>query len=133
MSESNGPASDWIRQGECNQCGDCCRQATNCISLLVPIQDEAYGRVRYGEPQTKFVDKSGFPVFHIRGPVYLPCPKLDGDRCGIHETKPQYCKDTPLTPEDIEGLPRCSFTFVHRETGEVRGATLGLLETSQNP
>ena len=114
-------SSDWIRHGECNQCGDCCRQATNPVSLLVPIEDEAYGRVRYGEPVLR--SGAGPPVFQIRGPVVLPCPQLDGDRCGLQATKPQYCQDTPLTPDDIEQLPRCSYYFVHRQTGEIRAAS----------
>lgn len=117
MSEQN----DWIRHGECNQCGDCCRQATNCVSLLVPIKDEAFGRVRFGEPVKNVTDKSGFPVFHIRGPIALACPEQEGNLCRLHETKPQHCKDTPCAPEDIEGLPRCSYWFVHRETGEIKG------------
>lgn len=113
--------SDWIRHGECNGCGDCCRQATNCMTLLIPIQDEAYGRARYGDPHPRFLGNDGSPVFEVRGPLLMPCPKLDGDQCTIHETKPQYCRDMPCAPEDIEGLPRCSYWFVHRETGEVQG------------
>jgi Fe-S-cluster containining protein len=124
--------SDWIRHGECNACGDCCRQATNCLTLLVPIADEAYGRIRYGEPHAQFLGNDGSRVFQIRGPVYLPCPKLEGDRCGVHESKPQYCRDMPAGPEDIEGLSRCSYWFVHRETGEVRGnAGASILEADQ--
>jgi Fe-S-cluster containining protein len=118
---SDHKPTDWIRQGECNQCGDCCRQATNLITVSVPIPDEAYGRVRYGEPVGRVQQLGGVPVFHIRGPVLLPCPKLDGDRCGIHETKPEYCRITPCAPEDIEGLPKCSYWFVHRDTGEIKG------------
>lgn len=113
--------SDWIRQGECNQCGDCCRQATNLITVGVPIADEAYGRVRYGEPTGRIEQLGGIPVFQIRGPVLMPCPKLNGDRCSINDTKPDYCRDKPSLPEDIDGLTRCSYWFVHRETGEVRG------------
>lgn len=111
-------ANDWIRHGECNQCGDCCRQATNLIQVQVPIADEAYGRIRYGEPS----QVGGLSLFTIRGPVLMPCPKLEGDRCSMHDTKPQYCVDNPSRPEDIEGT-RCSYWFVHRETGEVRGKT----------
>lgn len=119
-ADTSEPQPDWIRQGECNACGDCCRQATNLIQVDVPIPDEAYGRVRYGEPVSRLAELGGMPVFRIVGPVLLPCPQLDGDRCQIHETKPQYCRDTPATPDDIEGLPRCSYYFVHRETGEIR-------------
>lgn len=122
-SSSNGwpPVSPWVRHGECNQCGDCCRQATNCLSILIPVKDEAYGRIRFGAPQAQFVGKVPDPVFLVRGPILLPCPEQVGDQCRLHETKPQYCKDTPCAPEDIEGLPRCSYWFVHRETGEVKG------------
>lgn len=109
--------SDWTRHGECNQCGDCCRQATNCVSMLVGIDDQEYGRVRYGEP--RMVGR--LPMFHVRGPILAPCPKLDGDRCTINETKPEYCRETPCAPEDIEGLPRCSYWFVHKQTGEIKG------------
>ena len=110
--------SEWIRHGECNQCGDCCCQATNCISMQVAIEDEAYGRIRFGEPKRWH---HGIPMFMIRGPITLPCPQLQGDRCGMQEEKPQYCRDTPCQPEDIELLPRCSYWFVHHETGEVKG------------
>jgi|CXWL01.1.fsa_nt_gi Fe-S-cluster containining protein len=113
--------SDWIRQGECNQCGDCCRQATNLITIGVPLADEAYGRVRFGEPIGRVEQLGGIPVFQIRGPLLMACPKLDGDRCGLQAEKPQTCSDSPLTPADIDGLPRCSYWFVHRETGEIRG------------
>lgn len=111
--------TEWIRHGECNQCGDCCRQATNSLSLLVPIADEAYGRVRYGAPVAPSPGHDGPLLFHIRGPLLMPCPQLDGDRCAIHETKPQYCIDNPSSPEDVEGT-RCSYWFEDRETGELR-------------
>ncbi|MGL4296285.1 MAG: YkgJ family cysteine cluster protein [Aestuariivirga sp.] len=113
--------SDWIMQGECNQCGDCCRQATNLITIGVTIADEAYGRVRFGEPIGQVNGLGGVRVFQIRGPLLQTCPQLDGDRCAIHDTKPDHCKTKPSLPEDIEGLPRCSYYFVHRETGDVRG------------
>ena len=113
--------NEWIRHGECNECGDCCREATNHLTLHVPIADEAYGRIRYGEPVRRAEQLGGIPVFSIRGPIRLPCPQLAGDRCTIHATRPQYCLDTPVTPDDIEGLARCSYWFVHRETGEIRG------------
>lgn len=117
--------NDWIRKGECNMCGDCCRHATNLVSLLIPLKDEAFGRTRFGEPHHQFRGPDGEKVFQVRGPVLLPCPKLDGDKCSIHETKPQYCIDNPAAPEDIEGT-RCSYWFEHRETGELRG-NLGVM------
>lgn len=117
--------SEWVRQGDCNQCGDCCRQAVNPITMFIPIKDEAYGRIRFGEHVS--VDRAGVKVFAARGPLYAPCPLLQGDKCGIQGEKPQYCQDTPCSPEDIELLPRCSYTFVNTRTGEVRGGA-GVLE-----
>jgi len=109
--------TDWIRQGECNGCGDCCRQATNPIEVHHLESDEAYGRARFGEPVGRH---QGLPVFVIRGVIASVCPQLKGDHCGIQHDKPQKCIDYPLTPEDIAGLPRCSYTFQHRTTGELR-------------
>jgi len=62
----------------------------------------------------------GIPMFTVRGPILMPCPKLDGDRCSIYETRPQSCQDSPRSPKDIEGLPRCSYVFINSITGEVR-------------
>lgn len=112
--------NEWIRDGECNQCGDCCRQATNLIQIVTPIADEPYGRARYGEP-VGCAPGDKTPMFLIRGPILMPCPKLEGDRCTIQEAKPQTCVDSPSRPEDIEGT-RCSYRFVHRTTGEVKTA-----------
>ena len=125
-------ATDWIRQGECNGCGECCRQATNCIDVLIPIKDEAYGRMRFGAPvtlpperqQQLSPEQQAGLLFRARGPVYLPCPQLQGNLCSINDTKPQFCRDWPTQPEDIEQLG-CSYWFVHRTTGEIKG-TVGL-------
>lgn len=121
--------TDWIRKGECNECGECCRQATNCVDVLIPIQrvNEAYGRVRFGEPILPVVHgirrqetEQTALLFRARGPVVMPCPKLDGDRCTIQDTKPQYCHEWPYQPDDVEAL-KCSYWFVNEKTGEIRG------------
>lgn len=114
----------WQRLGECNGCGDCCRQGTSPVEITFPETDEAYGRVRFGEPVGW---DGGLPIFRVRGPILSPCPMLDGDRCTIHETKPQTCRDTPTRPEELEGLARCSFMFFNSETGEVRTAQANYL------
>lgn len=116
--EKDGP--EWIRKGECNECGDCCRQGTNLLSIAIPIKDVVYGRIRFGEPLVE-IPGGGAAVFQIRGPILMVCPKLEGDRCSIQGEKPETCRDSPVTPDDIEGLTRCSYWFVHRETGEIRG------------
>lgn len=113
---------DWTRYGECNECGDCCRQATSPVEVSFEESDEAYGRIRFGEPVRR--TDHGLSVFSVRGPILSPCPKLDGDRCTIHATRPATCRDSPTGPEGLEGLPRCSYMFLNKLTGEVRTATL---------
>lgn len=117
-------AEDWERIGECNSCGDCCRHATNCIDVVLPFDDEAFGRVRFGEPVTR-IGIEGPYVFKIRGPVYAPCPQLielmPMTQCQVYDTRPQTCRDFPTSPSDIEGT-RCSYTFLHRTTNELRTA-----------
>lgn len=103
---------EWIRHGECNQCGDCCRHATTLITIQMPMKDEDYARVRFGKPNAQ-------GLYTIRGPVMMPCPKLEGNLCIIHDHKPQYCQDAPLVPSDVEGT-RCSFWFESTITGEIR-------------
>jgi Fe-S-cluster containining protein len=109
----------WVRQGECNECGDCCRQSTSPVEAVFQETDEAYGRIRFGEP---IIQRPGLMVFRARGPILSPCPMLDGDRCSIHATRPATCRDSPKTPAELEGLPRCSYTFINAETGEARFA-----------
>ena len=114
--------SQWVRHGDCNSCGDCCRQATTPVQILVQIDDGAYGRARYGEPTvTQVGDGFTQEYFAIRGPILMPCPQQVGDLCGIHDTKPYTCSDLPRDPEELEGLPRCSYFFVNQLTGEIRG------------
>ena len=125
---------EWERKGECNQCGECCRQATNCVDVLIPIhpKDEAFGRVRFGDPivprlhgANRLPPAEGSAIamlmFRARGPVVHPCPKLDGDRCTIEAQKPEYCREFPVNPEDIDGLGKCSYWFVNQNTGEIKG------------
>jgi len=113
--------SDWIRHGECNQCGDCCRQATNPVEVLVPLE-ASYGRVRFGEP-VRLTMENGTPVtlFRIRGPILNPCPELRGNLCGIQASKPMACVVFPTEPLQIEGT-RCSYWFEHRQTGAIKRA-----------
>jgi len=78
----------WVREGLCNQCGDCC----------------------IGNPFPEFPDRlDGMcPLLS----AVTPEGKLV---CTIHDTDNHYwriaCSLWPAVPEHIAHLPRCSFSF----------------------
>src|SRR4026207_2481344 len=98
--------SDWIRHGECNGCGACCQVLAHPVTLrltLPPI--EAAYLVARGITQ----DADG--TAGVTGALVAPCPQLTAEtRCGIQATKPQYCQDFPMAPEQITAFP-CSYWF----------------------
>lgn len=79
--------------GECNKCGRCCDPTT------MPKRAAIYAL--FGIP------------FKLN-PMF-PCPHfsyVDGKGfCVIYGQRPQMCRDFPLQPADIWGLPECSYWF----------------------
>ena len=87
----------WIRLGQCNKCGRCCDPAT------WPKRAAIYRAL-------------GIPF--MLNPQF-PCPYfMDfGSKgfCAIYEQRPQMCRDFPLQPADILGLPECGYRFEARQ------------------
>lgn len=79
----------WIRLGECNQCGDCCKSET------VEARIE-----KYKEMGLEF--------------DYHPCDKQDPETglCTIYGNRPKHCRDFPVDPIDLACLPRCGYYFI---------------------
>jgi hypothetical protein len=78
----------WVREGECNRCGDCC----------------------IGNPFPDLTDRDDGMC------PLLSLTRTDGTRvCTVHETDNWYwaaaCRHWPSKPEQIAHLPRCSFRF----------------------
>lgn len=98
--------SEWIRHGECNGCGRCCEVLLHpaMARIKVAVTDPAYLAARGLTP-----DREGF--VQVIGDLVAPCPQLTPEkRCGLHDTKPEYCRDYPTRPEQIASFP-CSYYF----------------------
>ena len=97
----------WVRHGDCNGCGACCRVLLHPLTVRVrpPLDDPHYLQVR----GVTVVD--GWAM--LTGSLVAPCPELTTEqRCALHGTdaKPRYCQDYPTAPEQIAAFP-CSYWF----------------------
>lgn len=122
----------WERAGECNHCGQCCKDA-HLINYGF-LNDEESNHF-YEEKGIKPKDGSLWPAEEgiwteqavendddrrFFGNVrvipqdepWKPCPSWTGTGCALHGLdKPGLCKTWPHTPTQIEGFTECSYTF----------------------
>lgn len=116
-----GVVTEYERQGECNQCGDCCR-ADIAISVQGLAPDTERATFMAGGPATSGAgvwqvveDEGGLHCYQVAwvSPGTSACPSLDAaGRCGAYAERHKYCQRWPLTPADIQPFPRCGFRFV---------------------
>ena len=84
------------REGDCNQCGECCTRVIG-----------KYGRL--AREKIKILEEKGWEkrdkcayLGWREGKAY----------CKVHKERPWICMLFPEGPDDLEGLPNCSYTFV---------------------
>ena len=102
--------AEWVRRGECNHCGWCCQYQSRSVAEVTNpkgLSDVEYYRTR------------GFQIHNVNGVPFAatikvwhlaPCPQIADQRCGIYETRPRTCRDFPVRPEQVVGIP-CSYWF----------------------
>jgi Fe-S-cluster containining protein len=103
----------WIRHGECNGCGACCRTLVQHIEVRVPVPPLG---ADYQAARGFAIAADGTAL--LRGMLVSPCPQLTlENRCRLHpvwngaeSVKPQHCQDYPTAPEQITAYP-CSYWF----------------------
>jgi Fe-S-cluster containining protein len=96
----------WVRHGECNGCGACCRTLIERLTVrLEPsITEPAYLAAR-----GLMLRDDGTVV--ATGELVAPCPQLTAEnQCRIQATKPQWCQDYPTHPDQVLTKP-CSYWF----------------------
>lgn len=114
----------WVRQGDCNQCGHCCKviQPNHRFDLPGEIRDEV---------ELEFLKTRGYTIEGKRAwiltTLMAPCPELDGPgtqdhtyACKVWENRPQTCEEFPLTPAQVRGTP-CSYWFEREDGRKVGG------------
>ena len=105
----------WMREGECNGCGACCRN----LRLQVPPAYLASADAKnWLSLHGVRVEKIGEGTFAW---MNLPCSQLTSEnRCAIYWTplRPATCDSFPRTPADLIGIEDvCSYRFVRRQAG----------------
>ena len=112
----------WTRQGECNHCGFCCLFLASEPHILSFNKDGIKNKDGgFDAPHAQIRGLVEQPDGSMAVPAwfYSPCTAFDTKelRCGIHETKPEVCKDYPWLPSQVIGTP-CSFYFEKVTTGD---------------
>jgi len=115
----------WIREGECNHCGDCCLfLIPNKVEIIIQIDELGRGKDDWhNEVRGVVPDKQRPGFYRGQGGLYSPCREFNREqyRCNIHPNKPTTCIDYPWHPDQIKGFDRCSYTF-KRADEDVLGA-----------
>lgn len=102
----------WVKKGECDGCGYCCKAITHPIEIDFSGNDPDWLKAR------------GIPKDGIKWLAVIdPCPQLtEENRCTIYEDRPNQCKDFPTDPSQLERIP-CTYWFENVVTGEKIGGT----------
>ena len=98
----------WTRNGECNGCGECCR--TVAVQAIVRDPATVVDRPYYDARGFAEIELDGTPRLMLLAKLVAPCPRLEGDRCGIYDDRPKTCRDFPTVPLHVVETP-CSYWF----------------------
>lgn len=82
-----------VRKFHCQMCGSCCRGGTGFKTLHLFPHDIV--RLSEGLGIGKRRVKEHTVVIGGQRHIPLPCPFLDGDLCGVHDHRPEACRDYP--------------------------------------
>lgn len=88
---------------ECQRCGQCCHQLSATMTIAdmnrePRLWDVAVPIQKVGNPKTRAYMAEKKHPWAIGGKPHrgAPCPFLTAENlCGIHETRPQICRDYP--------------------------------------
>jgi Fe-S-cluster containining protein len=81
-----------VVETECSQCGVCCRL------FLINLNEEEYKSGRFRTVLEEFGIEEGFKDAEMEGANLLAqnedesCIYLEGNKCSIHEDRPQVCR-----------------------------------------
>lgn len=122
MKDKNQEARKWVRHGDCNHCGWCCKFSFDPVMMFFPNPDERraeFLKVRGFWEASEGRDK-GLAAW---GQVYLRCQyHTDDNKCVIFDKpeRPRMCHDFPETPQQVKNTP-CSYWFEDSEGNTIGG------------
>lgn len=101
----------YIRIGECNQCGNCCR---NIYSVDTYTEKEFKLMQFFYPPYRRFYIKGK----DEQGNFIFACKYIQDDgKCSVYNKRPNFCKTYPIQKYNRSlSLPDgCSYKFVKKE------------------
>jgi uncharacterized protein len=106
----------YSRTGSCNGCGQCCHH----IYLIVNKQVLA-NEAMFREARERFPEYEAFePIEQTDTGLLFRCRNLLPDnRCGIYESRPDFCRSYPQEENILKGgnlHSDCSYVFTLRKT-----------------
>ena len=112
--------TEYRREGECNQCGECCQGNVLLMSAEISVVlwlHNCTSTSGEGIWQEIEDDDQAERKFYTTLPALkedtAPCPLLKSKLCAVHGTeKPVLCQHWPTGPHDLLNLPRCGYHFV---------------------
>jgi Fe-S-cluster containining protein len=111
-------AIQYIRVGECNMCGACCRGIINfsVVNMIEKDNPDNGGKATSQEGQWVEVCPNGQKIyFKMReyDRCERQCKHLKGDAtCGVYSKRSTLCREWPFSPTDLIPFPDCSYEFV---------------------
>ena len=113
----NRIVKQYLRQGECNSCGQCCqgRVRYSVAGLLDKNNPRQGGKATTGKGVWAEAGNNGHRMFfRMRG--YTPnsekCKYLNTDgKCSNYQDRPAICSEWPFSPQDITLFDQCSYSF----------------------
>jgi len=122
----DGKLVAYERLGNCKKCGKCCRKKITFTWEILKA-DEAI--TREDSEKADWSHWEGYSVIYARGVYWyfkvtsikdpkpdderIPCRRLEGNLCSIHEDQhqlPPLCPLWPVHPKDL--LPGCGYSFI---------------------
>ena len=94
-----------IKNFKCTKCGNCCRTVK---SFNGKATDKDFERWRENKRDDilEWVVRDRFWFYPGTNELAKKCPWIKGNLCGIHDVKPDWCRDFPMTPQ-IAILNKC--------------------------
>jgi Fe-S-cluster containining protein len=123
-----GKITLWQRNGECNHCGQCCKDAADIgfdVASSMEIKPGQYqenyntknggdttsGKVVWSEGRENKRRVFFGNIRRLNKTGYTPCEMWKNERCSMHDEKPNICKLFPMSPHDVVMFNECSYSF----------------------
>jgi Fe-S-cluster containining protein len=110
-------AIQYVRIGECNMCGACCRGTIHfsVVNMIDKDNPDNGGMATSREGQWVEVCPNGHKIY-FKMREYERCDRQckylqTNNACGVYSERSTLCREWPFSPSDIVPFPDCSYKF----------------------